>query len=93
MTEFIKIVNKDGCGGISAAIIRTENLRKIIRWYGDSGTAIGFKWYDTSTSKERRWIYDCGNKYLCDLMFEQYEKLLTGTIIQVKQLDFERETE
>lgn len=93
MTEFIKVVDKDEYGEISTEIIRTENLRKIVRWYGDSGTAIAFEWYDASTRKERRWIYDCGTKYLCDLMLEQYEKLLTGTIIRFKQLDFERKTE
>lgn len=92
MTEFIKVVNKDEYGEISTEIIRTENLRKIVRWYGNNGTAIEFEWYDTNTRKERQWIYDCETKYCCDLMFEQYEKLLTGTTIPLEQFDVVRRT-
>ena len=83
--EFVKVMctdkDKDGNNiGTGAELIRLECLRKVVKWFGSTGTEICFEWRDEKLDEERQWVYDCGSTYTRDCLLEEYEKQLCGCV-------------
>ena len=77
MSDFVRVIDKRDADDIChEELIRTSDLIKVVKWYGDEGSAICFEFFDPITEHRRQWIYDCGNKYRRDKLFDQYAEKL-----------------
>lgn len=85
MADFVKVMTNDG-GKTQTEIIKTEDLCKVVKWFGDEETAICFEWYCRISGRRKQWVYECDNQYLRDEMFAKYEELLTGKPIAERRI-------
>lgn len=77
MKKFVKVMNTNDDSGISTELIRIDDLIKIVKWFGETGTEIAFEFNDATRKRRMQWIYDCGTTYHRDIVFNEYEKELT----------------
>ena len=59
-------------------LIKLDDLIKVVKWYGETGTEVCFEWYDKTINRKRQWIYDCGTTGIRDGLFDRYELMLCG---------------
>ena len=77
MSDFVRVMDKRDADDIChEELIRTSDLIKVVKWNGDTGTAICFEFFDPITGHRRQWIYDFGTIYRRDIVFDQYAEKL-----------------
>ena len=87
MKKFIKVMSNDNEHNyVHTEIISTEDLVKVVKWYGNTGSAICFEWNCPIRNMRRQWIYDFGSERIRDDIFAKYEKLLVGEEIEFVSL-------
>lgn len=87
MSEFVKVA----CNDVNFSpytqheeIIKTKDLIKIVKLEGNEGTGIRFEWYCENRKSYMKWDYETPNRFIRDRIFDNYEKLLTGTYIDTE---------
>lgn len=90
MTKFVKVMkNSEEHNITNVEIIRADCLVKVYKENGNIGTGICFEWFCESRNEYLSWSYDCGYESERNRMFEQYEKSLTGTVIEERASEYE----
>ena len=90
MADFVKVMKNGGVNNITnVEIIRADCLVKVYKKNGNRGTGICFEWFCESRNEYLKWSYDCRYETVRNVMFEQYEKLLTGTVIEGRASEYE----
>jgi len=94
MKKYVKVMANDNESNlVKTEIISTEDLLKVVKWYGNTGSAICFEWNCPVTNKRRQWVFDFGSERIRDDIFAKYEELLVGEEVRFVSLPHTREEE
>lgn len=90
MADFIKVFYRDD-GIIGEEIIQKDYLRKVVKLEGNTGKGIRFEWFCPITQKNRAWNTYFKNMAIRDRVFKEYERYLTGGVLNITIPEFYQE--